>query len=267
MSSKIITIRTNESDFSLETKKQLAEILQARGYTTTDEYTPQTELVVCIGGDGCLLKAVHICDFPDCPFVGINTGHLGFFQEVHPEDMEVFVDDYSCGNYTIQHMHTVNAAVTTVDKRVHHHIGLNEVVVKGKYSNSIHLDISIDGKPIEKFSGDGIVVATSAGSTAYNYSLGGSIVDPRIRLLQVTPIAPMNTTAHRSFTSSVLLPAELSLGVVPENTKNDILVVNDGIENNYTNIKNIEITISDKIVNLIRFSDYDFWNKVKNKFL
>ena len=68
------------------------------------------------------------------------------------------------------------------------------------------------GVSIEKFSGDGILVATSAGSTAYNYSLGGSIVDPRLKLLQVTPIAPMNTTAYRSFTSSILLPSDLTIG-------------------------------------------------------
>ena len=267
MSSKIITIRTNESEKSLDTKVLLAKLLEAKGYTTVDEYMPETELVVCIGGDGSLLKNVHYCDFPDCPFVGINTGHLGFFQEIHPEDMESFVNDYDKGNYTIQPMTTVDALATTDNGQIHHHVGLNEVVVKGKYSSSVHLDISIDGKPIEKFSGDGIVVATPAGSTAYNYSLGGAIVDPRIKLLQVTPIAPMNTTAHRSFTSSVLLPAELSLGVVPDNRENEVVVANDGIETTYTNLTEIEITMSDKIVHLIRTSDYDFWNKVKNKFL
>ena len=62
---------------------------------------------------------------------------------------------------------------------------------------------------------NGLLVSTPAGSTAYNYSLGGSIVDPRLRLLQATPIAPMNTTAYRSFTSSILLPPDLSMEVKP----------------------------------------------------
>lgn len=122
--------------------------------------------------------------------------------------------------------------------------------------------------PIEKFSGDGILIATPAGSTAYNYSLGGSIVDPRLKLLQVTPIAPMNTTAYRSFTSSLLLPAELSLGVVPEKQyENRIAVINDGIETIYTDVTDINVRMSDKSVHLIRLKDYDFWNKVKTKFL
>ena len=131
----------------------------------------------------------------------------------------------------------------------------------------MHLFISIGGKPIEKFSGDGLIVATSAGSTAYNYSVGGSIADPRLKLLQVTPIAPMNTTAYRSFTSSILLPADLSLGVVPEQRENQINIMNDGIETAYTNVKSIEVRVSEISVHLIRLKGYDFWNKVTDKVL
>ena len=156
---------------------------------------------------------------------------------------------------------------TTEDGRQDIHIGLNELAVTGSKSYSIHLDLSIDGKPIEKFSGDGILVATSAGSTAYNYSLGGSIVDPRLDALQVTPLAPMNTTAFRSFTSSIMLPSDLTLGIVPEESDKIIYIHNDGIETAYSNLKELEIRTADKFVNLIRFSDYDFWSKVKDKFL
>ena len=134
-------------------------------------------------------------------------------------------------------------------------------------SPPVHLYICIDGVSIEKFSGDGILVATSAGSTAYNYSLGGSIVDPRLKLLQVTPIAPMNTTAYRSFTSSILLPADLTIGIVPEEEENKIFIMNDGIETGYSQVSEIHITASDKTVQLLRFKDYDFWDKIKTKFL
>ena len=157
--------------------------------------------------------------------------------------------------------------MTTSDGLKNTHLGLNEIIIKGRQSYSVHLDISIEGMSIERFSGDGILVATSAGSTAYNYSLGGSIVDPRLKLLQVTPIAPMNTTAYRSFTSSILLPAELSLGVVPENNGDRIFVLNDGIQTGYSNVKEIRIAVSETVVHLMRFKDYDFWSKVKTKFL
>mgnify|MGYP000500203747 CR=1 FL=1 len=151
----------------------------------------------------------------------------------------MFISDYENRQYSIQELSTVKAMVTTLDGTCNSHLGLNEIVIKGRHSYSVHLDISIGGMSIERFSGDGILVATSAGSTAYNYSLGGSIVDPRLKLLQVTPIAPMNTTAYRSFTSSILLPSDLSLGVIPEHNDDMIFIVNDGTETEYSNVKKI----------------------------
>lgn len=267
MKKKLINIFTNENEVSLEAKYDLTKLLVDRGYTVTGEYSHEAELIVCIGGDGSFLETVHSCDFPDCPIVGINTGHLGFFQELSPDDLTRFITDYENGSYTIQHLSTVTASVTTRDGQENRHMGLNEIVIKGRQSYAVHLYICIDDMPIEKFSGDGILVATSAGSTAYNYSLGGSVVDPRLKLLQVTPIAPMNTTAYRSFTSSILLPAELSLGVVPEYDENKIFIMNDGIQSGYSNVKQITVTASDTTVKLLRFKDYDFWSKVKSKFL
>ncbi|NLD20378.1 MAG: NAD(+)/NADH kinase [Clostridiales bacterium] len=267
MKKKLITIFANNTEVSLETQAILTKKLIDKGYTVMGEYSADSELIICIGGDGSFLETVHSCDFPSCPIIGINTGHLGFFQEISPENLNLFIDDYEKGEYSIQHLNTVVATITTVDGRQNRHLGLNEIVIKGRQSYSVHFYISIDSKPIEKFSGDGILVATSAGSTAYNYSLGGSVVDPRLKLLQVTPIAPMNTTAYRSFTSSILLPSELSLGVTPEQRENKIFIINDGIETGYSNVKDIKVETSETAVHLLRFKNYDFWNKVKTKFL
>lgn len=267
MKKKIITVFQNGEDLSSKVYDRLVNSLKDREYQVTTDYSENTDMIVCIGGDGAFLKAIHTCDFPGCPIAGINTGHLGFFQDVLPENIESFLDQYESGEYNIQRLNTVRAVVTTVDGKEHIHVGLNEIAIKGRRSYSVHLDISIDGKPIERFSGDGLLVATSAGSTAYNYSIGGSIADPRLKLLQVTPIAPMNTTAYRSFTSSILLPADLSLGVVPEQDENQIYVMNDGLETEYPRVAKIEVGVSDTSVNLIRLKGYDFWNKVKDKFL
>ncbi len=267
MSKGIVTVFCNGDDLSESTYSALSEKLGAHGYDVTRDYTPDTQLIVCIGGDGAFLRAIHACDFPRCPIAGINTGHLGFFQDVLPDDIDRFIEQYESGEYNLQALNTVMAEITTMDGRVHQHTGLNEITIKGNRAYSVHLFISIGGKPIEKFSGDGLIVSTSAGSTAYNYSVGGSIADPRLRLMQVTPIAPMNTTAYRSFTSSILLPSDLSLGVVPENKENEIYIADDGFEAVYTNVAHVEVRVSDDSIHLIRLKGYDFWNKVKDKFL
>ncbi|MBE6028643.1 MAG: NAD(+)/NADH kinase [Clostridiales bacterium] len=267
MKTGLISLFTNETELSADVELLLRQKLTSRGYKVTEGYDEEAELLICIGGDGAFLRTMHRCDFPETPIVGINTGHLGFFQEVWPEDFDTFIEDYEHENYTIQKLGTVMGIATTADGTTNTHIGLNEIAITGSKSYTIHFDLSIGDKPIERFSGDGILVATSAGSTAYNYSVGGSIVDPRLNLLQVTPLAPMNTTAFRSFTSSIMLPSDLTLGIVPEESDKTIYITNDGIENEYDNLKEIKVSISDKSVNLIRFSDYDFWSKVKDKFL
>lgn len=266
MSSRIITIFSNQTSLSLDTKAEFADKLRKAGFNVIFEYDPNAELIVCVGGDGAFIHAVHACGFPETPFLGINTGHLGFFQEIQPEDLDVFIDNYLKDKYRIQTLITVKAKVFHKGGQVDLE-ALNEIVVRAGGSYAVHFNISIGDSYIERFSGDGICVATPAGSTAYNYSLGGGIVDPRLRALQVTPIAPMNTIAYRCFTSSILLPSELSLGIVPEAQYKEVKINTDGIQHVFENLKEVRIEISDKVVNLLRFETYDFWNKVKTKFL
>ena len=267
MDKRCVKIYSNDTQLSIETEKILSQKLKDAGFTIAEEFTDECELLICVGGDGAFLEAVHMYRFPDIPIIGISTVHLGFFQEIPADQLDLFISHYLEKKYQIQTLNTVEAYVTLPHQTIVLN-GLNEIVIKGRNTYAIHLSISIGGKFIERCSGDGILVATPAGSTAYNYSLGGSIVDPRIKLLQVTPIAPMNTTSYRSFTSSILLPSDLQLGVVPEEMRDPtIFIINDGIQHRYNNVRNIEIKFSDKTLKLLRFENYYFWDKVKSKFL
>lgn len=267
MEMRLISIFANDDSFSKETQLLLEQKLQKSGFSLTKEFSKDAELIISIGGDGAFLRTLHENNFPGIPFLGINTGHMGFFQELQPNEMDEFIFMYKQGRYTIQHLKTVKADIRN-GKKTYHLLGLNEIVIKSVNSRPIHLNLSIGNSFIERFSGDGIVVSTPAGSTAYSYSLGGSIVDPRLSILQITPIAPMNTTAYRSFTSSVVLPQELYVLVHPENREeNAFMIVADGMESTFREITDITLGFSETIVKLMRFEQYDFWNKVKTKFL
>ncbi len=264
---RIINVFANDTVLSKETKALLKRKLENSDFIVPEVYDPNAELIICIGGDGSFLETLHKYRFPHIPFIGINTGHLGFFQELLPEGLDEFIFRYKHGKYEIQHLKTVKAEVTVGSERFVYK-GLNEILIKGEMSRAIHLNLSIGDSFIERFSGDGILVSTPAGSTAYNYSLGGSIVDPRLNLLQVTPIAPMNTTAYRSFTSSLILPPDLSIRINPEyNGERGLLIVPDGMEYLHEGSEEIYLEFSDSIVKLLRFENYDFWSKVKTKFL
>lgn len=265
---KSIFIFSNEREISKKTEKRLGEKLRNAGYRVLPEYSADAGLLVCIGGDGTFLKVLHKFDFPRTPIIGINTGHLGFFHEIAPSKIDGFISDYSEGRYSIQELVTIKLKIREGDK-VFEHIGLNEMAVKSGSAYAIHLSLSIGEDFIEKFSGDGLLISTPSGSTAYNYSLGGSIIDPRLEVLQITPIAPMNSTTYRSFTSSLILPPDLSLTIIPDmmHDSDELAIIHDGYLSKYKNADKIEIAFSDRPVRLLRFENYKFWRRVKDKFL
>jgi NAD+ kinase len=265
--SRIVNIFANGDPASAKAESCFKERLGAAGFDVPGEFSPEAELIVCIGGDGSLLNTLARLGFPDIPIIGVNTGHLGFFQELQPHETEEFISIYLDGGYKIQSLKAVSAEIIGSGGRSCVK-GLNEIVIRGAYSHVASLNIYIGDSFIETFRGDGIAVATPAGSTAYNYALGGSIVDPRLDLLQVTPIAPINNSSYRSFTSGILLPPHMSVNIFPEYTKNsDILIAADGIEEMYSSVAHIHVAFSESTVQLLRLPNYDFWNKVKTKLL
>lgn len=265
--SKIINIVYNDSNFSLNTAQYLRERLISFGYQVSDSFDFNAELIISIGGDGSFLRTVHDNGFPSIPIVGINTGHLGFFTEISPKEIDFFIDKYISGDYYIETIHPVQAEICTRSNCIEA-LGINEITVKGDKSRTIHLNISVEDHLIQKFSGDGILVSTSTGSTAYNYSIGGSIVDPRLNALQVTPLAPINTNAYRCFTSSVILPADTTIKVHPEyHFEDSIVIVSDGLEHRYFGISEISFIISSIEINLLKLTGSNFWSKAIEKFL
>lgn len=264
---KKIFIYTNRTEMSNSIENMLRNKLAKSSLHVFDNFSDDTDLIICIGGDGTLLRLVQEFGFPKTPIVGVNTGHLGFFQEIPPEKIDDFIFKYNQGQYTVQSFSTVMATVVT-GHGTFTHTALNEIAVKGEVTYPVHLNISINESFIERFSGDGICVATPAGSTAYNYSLGGNIVDPGLDLLQVTPIAPMKSIAYRSFTSSLLLPPDGKLNVLPcDESDRKLNVIFDGRLASYEDVNSITMELSSRKVNLVRFDDSNFWDKVKDKFL
>lgn len=264
---KKINIIYNEVPFSQETAKYLFHKLKEYNYDICEEFTPDADLTICIGGDGSFLRALHTYNYPDIPIVGINTGHLGFLAEIDPDGIDYFLNSFKAGHYSIQKVRPVKSSICTGNSCIEQ-LSVNEMVIKGDKSRTIHLDIHVDGQLVQKFSGDGILISTSLGSTAYNYSVGGSIVDPRLEVIQLTPLAPINTNAYRSFTSSIILPNNAKIKVTPEyRFEDNIVLVNDGLEHRYSKISEIDLQLSSMELKMIRLKHSKFWNRVIDKFL
>ena len=263
---KSIYIHDNGNEASRGVAQRLRELL-GDAFALTDDYSHGCDLLVCIGGDGTFLRMLRSFDFPSVPIVGIHTGHLGFFQEFLPEELPELVEFLRVGEYSIQEHHILKAEVTPAKGEKQTFRAINDIAVKGSRSTLVHLSMTIGNSFIERFSGDGLLFSTPAGSTAYNYSIGGAIVDPRNDILQISPIAPMNTAVFRSFTSSVLLPSTDHVHVqFDEDFGRSGVVVADGAEHDFGDIQDVCIKYSGDVVRLLRRENYDFWATVKSKF-
>lgn len=265
--SKIINILSNVNYESRKTAEELSELLKKHGFSPYFGFKKNAELCVCIGGDGSFIKAIHKNNFPKIPFVGINTGHLGFFQEISPNRMEDFICQYSHGDYEVEDIKLVSAEVYTKNK-VFKFRAINEVVLRANHSKMIHMNVFIDQNHVEKFSGDGILISTPSGSTAYNFSSGGAIIYPTLNVIEMTPISPVNSSAYRSLQSSVIVPGNHVISLVIEKRyKDSNLLLVDGEEYFFQNLHRVNFRLSNRFISKLVFSQDSYWDNLKDKFL
>ncbi|WP_293432236.1 NAD(+)/NADH kinase [Peptostreptococcus sp.] len=265
-----VVIKSNELEISKNIKKILIDKFLSVGFNTSEEIRDNTELVISIGGDGSFLRNVRDLNFPDIPFFCVNTGHLGFFAEILPteKEIDIFIDAYLNSTCEINELYLLEVDIKG-KYEVNHTYAINELVVRGNQSRTAHMGLHVNGNYMETFSGDGLIMSTSTGSTAYNYSAGGSIVDNRLNIIQITPISPISTNAFRSFTSSIILPGQDSeIAIKPEyKSEHTIITVVDGQEHKFNDVYEINVRNANKTVKLLRLSDYEFWDRVYMKFL
>lgn len=262
-----IYIYTNNTEQSAEVAENAGGLLISEGFKVSRHYDGSADMILVVGGDGAFLHAIKDTGFPEVPFLGINTGHLGFFQELLPEDKEDLLCFCRGEGYRLQHCRLLEAEVSDPNG-IHRDYAINDICIKDMCASVARLRISIGDNFVEHFSGDGVVIASSAGSTAYNYSLDGCIVDPRVEALQLTPIAPINSSAYRSFTSSLMFPPSYSIYVAPDGSGNSSLgIYADGREINRGIVDWVRVSLSERRINVVRRADYDFWGKVESKFL
>ena len=156
------------------------------------------DLVVAIGGDGTVLKAVRLARNSGAPIYGINDGRLGYLTDTLPDDLPTVLDRMAAGEWLTSERMLLAASINGAPPT----IGLNDVVVeKVENQRTVRLGISIDGEPFINYPADGVVVATATGSTAYNLSAGGPLIDPALDMLVMTPVAP-----HFLFSRAMVFP-------------------------------------------------------------
>ncbi len=169
----------------------------------TEKLGTGLDLAVSLGGDGTMLRTVDLVSPCGVPVLGVNAGRLGYLTEVEAADLEVALERFFGGNYTVEERMTLQVDVDGAEGRSSWS-ALNEAVLNKTVSgHMLRLCVSVNDAPFTTYAADAVIVCTPTGSTAYNLSARGPIVSPRHRALVVTPVSP-----HMLFDRSLVLSAE-----------------------------------------------------------
>ena len=141
------------------------------------------------------------------------------------------------------------------------------MVLREQDLNTSKFKVLINDELLENYVGDGLLVSTSFGSTAYNLSFGGSIVYNTFHTLQLTPIAPLNSKSYRSLLNSLIVPSDKIISIRPEVVSKNILISIDGDNYRYNDVIRVDTYIKDKEIKVLKMNDYDMIKKINEKFL
>jgi NAD+ kinase len=168
-----------------------------------------TELVVVLGGDGTILRGTEMARSAGVPLLGVNLGHVGFLAEAEPDALPDTVQRVVDQHYTVEERLTLDVVVRHDGEVVERQWALNEASVeKTARQKMLELVVEVDGRPLSRWGGDGVVFATPTGSTAYAFSAGGPVVWPDVEALLLVPLS-----AHALFARPILVSPSSTLAV------------------------------------------------------
>lgn len=237
------------------------EASQALHFTQHDEQAiDQADVLIVIGGDGTMLYAARLARGLEKPILGINSGRLGFMNDVSIEEMHSALHTLISGDYELDYRHFLEA----IDERGHVYYALNECLFTRRDSSSmVNIEAFYDGQRINTYWSDGLIVASPTGSTAYNLSAGGPIVMPGSGVLVVTPVNP-----HTLTTRPLVLSSNKELSISIPDAEPSVIFSCDGVVepvNNYPFV--IRIKKSSSRIPLVRLSHHSYFDTLRKKLM
>lgn len=243
---------------------QIAEWLTAKGFGVVSEAEmnqhgyQDTEAIVVLGGDGLMMRAASA--YPDKPLLGINFGKVGFLALVEQQDWQAAMTSLSQGNFEIEHNSTLQATLYRGDRVIDQGWAINDVVIRSG-NRMLDIEVYIDGYFVNTYPGDGMIVSTARGSTAYCMAAGGPILTAGVRGFAIVPIS-----CHSPIRTPMVASEEALIELVVANDHEGTLIL-DGrtlIEVHHRDVFKIER--GTHTFQLAKLGSTDFYQAVREKF-
>ncbi|MDI6799102.1 MAG: NAD(+)/NADH kinase [Actinomycetota bacterium] len=226
-----------------------------------EELTRGASLLISLGGDGTILRAVRYITQDELLILGVNLGKLGFLTEIRAEELFFALGRYLAKDYHDDKRAMLRVRARSGKKLILEQDVLNEVVVgRGAQQRLVEFSVLINDKVFTDYAADSVIFSTPTGSTAYSLSAGGPLASPKVSSILMTPVCP-----HSFFNRSLLLSGEDGIKVVFTKESQDFSLALDGIVAQLgESINVVEIETSSRLVNLMRLTGRDFYANLKD---
>ena len=206
-----------------------------------EDIPSNTECVLCIGGDGTLIRVARDLVEKELPVIGVNKGHVGYLCELDSNTIFSAIDQMMLDNFMLENRMMIRGHCIKDGKISCSNLALNDIVIhRNGLLQVVNLIIYVNGEYLNTYSADGIIIATPTGSTAYSMSAGGPIVDPKAELLLITPISP-----HALNSKSIVLGAEDEITVEIGSRR---MEADEEVEVSFDGDETFRLAVGDKIV-------------------
>lgn len=224
-----------------------------------DKLADESDMVLSFGGDGTLLSTAHKVGRRQTPIMGVNLGGLGYLAEVSLDSLEARIEELLDGSYRIEDRMVLNCRVEGSPAEYQ---ALNDIVIdKGAFYRVVHIRTTIGGRFLNTYTGDGLIVATPTGSTAYSLSTGGPIVEPVLGALIVNPLSPHSLTDR-----PIIIGDDKEIEAVIESQHDELFLVADGqVQRTLGHGDRVFIQRADYVVKLVLFHDKFFYDVLREK--
>ncbi len=206
--------------------QETAGLIDAKIQYTRQDIASLSEFVIVLGGDGTLLNVARVIGERGTPILGVNLGSLGFLTEVTLEEMYQLLEEILKGEVIIDERGMLETSIQRGGKDVARYSVLNDVVInKSAIARMILMETRVDGRYLNTYRADGLIISTPTGSTAYSLSAGGPIIYPTVGAISISPICP-----HTLTNRPIVVPDNVTVDVTLLTEHEDVLVTLDGQE-------------------------------------
>ncbi len=260
-----VLIHHNFKKTSLKLKNELIAKLKA---SELEIVSDKPDIIITLGGDGTMLNAIRKHQHRNVPFIGINTGSLGFLPSVDAGEIDVMIDELLARDYRVNSYPLLKIIAHTTKGEKLEAYAFNEMIIKQAAPRLMEAKIFIDDHFFNEFAGDGLMLSTAIGSTGYAIWAGGAAMHPKTKGVQMIPLCPNDNAIHSPLKTPIILPESCKIDIKIERARFSSSVVGvDGIGLSKYAIADVSASVKADAVRIARLRQFNYFDLYSQKII